>query len=143
VKDALKNNKMCLHMGGEIWRPLISVDDIAEIYVKCIESECNGIYNAVGCNIRISEVALRVYSALKEKCTIPELYCDYNFPQTGIRNYRVDGSKLKKALDFTPKMDIQNAVFEIMDNIDKINDFSNPVYYNIEWTKKYLQYWMK
>jgi len=142
VKDALQKGEMHLHMGGEIWRPLISVNDISDIYIKCIEGNQNGLYNAVGLNVRISEVALRVYSALKKTGLKTDLFCDYLFGQTGIRNYRVDGSKLKKDMGFEPKVSIQDSVAEILSNIEKINDFNNPVYCNIEWVEKYLQYWM-
>ena len=69
--------------------------------------------------------------------------CDYSFPKSKIRSYRVCGSKLHKELKFVPKIDVQTSIEGVLRNIEKINDFDNPVYYNIEWVKRYLQHWLK
>ncbi|MEK6880524.1 MAG: SDR family oxidoreductase [Nanoarchaeota archaeon] len=144
VKDALKNNKLRLNAGGENWRPLIDVGDMCEIYSRCVDLDKTGIYNAVGYNIRVSELALRIYSVLlKEFGHNLDIECDYTFPKTEVRNYRVDGSKLWKEIDFKPQTGIQDSVKGILKNTDKINDFDNPIYYNITWVQRYLQHWLK
>jgi nucleoside-diphosphate-sugar epimerase len=140
VKDAFSKGALNLHKGGEIWRPLIDIDDVCEIYTRLIECDKTGIFNAVGTNIRISEVALRTMTAINNNI---KLNCDYGMSQTGIRNYRVDGSKLHDELGFKPSTSIQDSVKKIVENINKINDFNNPIYYNIEWIKRYLQHWLK
>lgn len=143
VKDALKNKKLKLNAGGENWRPLIDVNDMCEIYSRCINLDKVGIYNAVGYNIRVSELALRIFSVLKNSGYNVDIECDYNFPKTEVRNYRVDGTKLWKEIDFKPEIDIKESVDKILKNVDNAYDFDNPIYYNIQWVKRYLQHWLK
>lgn len=143
IKDAISVGKMFLHNGGEIWRPMIDVEDVSEIYLRLAESDLTGIYNAVGTNIRVSEIALRVKEALKEINVNPELVCNYDIPLSNIRSYRVSGKKLINDLNFTPKTTIQQSALNIIKNIDNIRDFNNPVYYNIKWMEKYLQHWLR
>lgn len=143
TKDSVSVGKMFLHGGGEVWRPMIDIEDVAEIYLRLVESNLKGIYNAVGSNIRVSEIALRVKETLQEKGIKPELVCEYNIPLSSLRSYRVSGKKLIKDLKFEPQGNIQSAVRNILENIEKIKDFNNPCYYNIRWMEKYLQYWLQ
>mgnify|MGYP001594989587 CR=1 FL=1 len=143
VKDALKNKKIRLNGGGENWRPLIDINDICDIYCLCIDLDTPGIYNAVGYNIRVSELALRTFSLLKQLGHNISIECDYQFPKTEIRNYRVDGSKLRKSINYQANTNIEKTIGGLVDNICNNSNFDNPIYYNIAWTKQYLQHWLK
>ena len=137
VKDALKNKKIKLNGGGENWRPLIDIDDVCEVYARCVNLNKSCLYNVVGYNTRISELALRAVSLLKKSGHDVDIECNYEFPKSEIRNYRVDGSKLWKELDFRPYRTAEDSIKGILQNIDKINDFNNHIYYNIEWFRRH------
>lgn len=144
VKDGLNDYVLRLNGGGENWRPLIDINDMCEIYSRCVNLDKTGIYNAVGYNIRVSELALRVMSELQLKMGAAiSIESDYNFPKSKIRNYRVDGSKLWSEINFKPQISVQETVSGILNKISQIRDFGNPVYYNIRWVEKYLQHWLK
>src|SRR3990167_180290 len=143
VKDALKNKKLKLNGGGENWRPLIDVNDMCEIYARCVLLDKTGIYNAVGYNIRISELALRTFSILKEMGHDLAISCDYLFPKSEIRNYRVDGTKLRNEIHYQPPTAVETSIKQMLLNIENVSDFDNPIYYNIAWTKQFLQHWLK
>jgi nucleoside-diphosphate-sugar epimerase len=38
VKDALVRQRLILHGGGRMWRPLVSVDDLADVHAACLEA---------------------------------------------------------------------------------------------------------
>lgn len=143
IKDALKNKKIKLNGGGENWRPLIDVNDMCEIYCLCIDSEKTGIFNAVGYNMRVSELALRTVSALSRLGHECDIECDYSFPKSEIRNYRVDGSKLRNEINYKPPTSVEDTIKKIVEKIENNRDFNNPIYYNIDWTKQFLQHWIK
>jgi nucleoside-diphosphate-sugar epimerase len=139
VKDALIKGYITPFFGGEMWRPLVDIRDAAKAYIACIEGDeekvRGEIFNLVYKNFRISEVALRVQSALKEKNIPVEIRPDYKY--RGVRSYRVSGEKIKHKLDFTPSISVESSVKDIVDKIEKhrYKNFDNPIYYNINWMR--------
>ena len=139
VKDALSKGIMTLHYGGEMWRPLADVSDAARAYVLLMRADSkavNGqIFNLVHSNYRISEVVLRVQSALREIGVESNIQSDYTYK--GVRNYRVSGRKLEVVLNFQPSITIEESVHNMVREIRrfKYTDFDNPRYYNIDWMR--------
>ena len=137
VKDALKKGKITLYYGGEMWRPLVEVRDVAKAYIACLqadEEKVRGqIFNVVYKNFRIAELALHVQSALIEKGKIVEIVPDYSYK--GVRNYRVSGKKMQTLLGVTPSISVEESVKTMVDAIVqyKYDNFDNPRYYNIQW----------
>ena len=139
VKDALKTGVISLHLGGEMWRPLADVRDAARAYIALVRADpqrVNGqVFNLVFRNFRISELALRVREALRALDIDVEIRTDYSY--AGIRDYRVDGNKLERTLDFSPAISVEESVKTMVTEIRRHNylDFDNPRYYNIQWMR--------
>ena len=139
VKDALTKGYITPFYGGEMWRPLIDIRDVAKAYILCIEAEdekvSGEIFNLVYRNFRISELALRVRSALKSIGIEIDIRPDYRY--RGVRSYRVSGEKIKNRLGFTPTISVEESVVDMVEKIKKYNcmNFENPIYYNIRWMK--------
>lgn len=139
VKDALSKGIITVLGGGEMWRPLISVKDVARFYIKCLQAPIEQIrgqiFNLVYKNFRISELALRVKEVLKEIGINVEIYTDYQFLK--IRNYRVSGTKITEVLGICPQVSVEDAVKEMVQKIkaNGYTDFENHKYYNIRWIK--------
>jgi nucleoside-diphosphate-sugar epimerase len=139
VKDALRNGSISLHLGGEMWRPLADVRDAARAYIALIRAQpdrVNGeIFNLVYRNFRISELALRVREAFRSMGLDIEIKTEYAY--TGIRDYRVSGQKLGRALDFAPAISVEESVKTMVPEIKRLGymDFDNPRYYNIQWMR--------
>lgn len=136
VKDALQKGVITLHNGGEMWRPLASVQDAARAYALLLQAPINKIngqtFNLVHRNFRISELALRVQRALAELDIPVRIEAEYT--QRGVRNYRVSGRKLAETLKFEPDATLEDAVTDMVENIRKFKytDFEHPRYYNIQ-----------
>ncbi|HEX9235681.1 MAG TPA: SDR family oxidoreductase, partial [Actinomycetota bacterium] len=99
VKDAMQSGSLSVHFGGEMWRPLIDVKDVARAYVMALESDADlirgEIFNLTAGNYRISELALRVQAALAHLGRPVELDVDYSYRL--VRSYRVSAEKALRA----------------------------------------------
>ena len=139
VKSALLTGKMTLHYGGEMWRPLVDVRDVARAYIAGLEApeeKVRGeIFNVSFHNVRISELALRVRAALRQVGCDAEIVPDYAYH--GVRSYRVSSAKIQRVLDFKPKVTIEESVKDMVKQIQKYGytDYDNPRYYNIRWMR--------
>ncbi len=139
VKDALNKGYMTLHYGGEMWRPLIDVRDVARAYIACLqadEDKVRGqIFNICYKNIRISELALRVREALGAVGVQSDIHVDYGY--RGVRSYRISDAKIQRVLGFTPVVSLEESVKGMVENIRSYNytDYEHPKYYNIQWMR--------
>jgi nucleoside-diphosphate-sugar epimerase len=139
VKFALSQGHLNLHYGGEMWRPLVDVRDVARAYILAIQAEEDKvrgqIFNVSHRNYRISELALRVREALRQVGVDPEIGPDYGYK--GVRSYRVSTKKIEHVLGFRPKVDIEESVVDMVEKIRRYGytDFDNPRYYNIRWMR--------
>jgi nucleoside-diphosphate-sugar epimerase len=139
VKSALSTGKMMLHYGGEMWRPLVDVRDVARAYIAGLEApedKVKGeIFNVSFHNVRISELSLRVRAALHETGCDAEIVPDYSYH--GVRSYRVSAAKIQRVLDFKPKVTIEESVKDMVKQIQQYGytDYDNPRYYNIRWMR--------
>jgi nucleoside-diphosphate-sugar epimerase len=140
LKEALLNNKILVFCGGEQWRPLIDIEDVASAHIAVIEAPkdkvCGQIFNLVFKNYRVLELSHWVKNALKEIENInPEIIVQYQ--KSKARTYRISGEKIIKTLDWHPQISVYESVKDMIKKIRKYQytDFHHPQYYNIEWMK--------
>lgn len=139
VKTALSQGVLNLHYGGEMWRPLVDVRDVARAYIMVLqaeESKVKGqIFNVAHRNYRISELALRVREALRRAGVKAEICVDYSYK--GVRSYRVSTQKIERVLGFRPQVSVEESVVDMVEKIRRYGytDFDNPRYYNIHWMR--------
>jgi nucleoside-diphosphate-sugar epimerase len=140
VRDALIHRRLTLHHGGEMWRPLVDIRDVAQAYIALVEAEDTAVrgevFNLCYRNLRISELALRVQEALRRLEIEVDVRPDYH--HGSLRNYRVSGEKIGRVLNFRPKISIEESVTDMVQRIraDDRTDFENPRYYNIRWIQR-------
>ncbi|MFI5394386.1 MAG: NAD-dependent epimerase/dehydratase family protein [Candidatus Binatia bacterium] len=139
LKDALTRGRITIHFGGEMWRPLVDVRDVARAYIACMEADEHKvrgqIFNVTYRNMRISELALRVKETLAKHGIDVSITPDYGYE--GVRNYRVSSRKIETVLDFRPVIGIEESVATSLERLRglSISDLENPRYYNIRWLK--------
>lgn len=139
VKDALSKGYVTVHYGGEMWRPLVEVRDVARAYIACLHADeervKEQIFNVSFNNFRISELALRVRETFRSLGYDIDVRSDYGY--RGVRSYRVSAAKIQRVLDFRPKVTVEESVQYMVEQIRAYgyDDFSNPRYYNIQWMR--------
>lgn len=137
VKDALARGYMSVHYGGEMWRPLVEVRDVATAYISLLSAPEDRIagetFNLLYRNYRISELALRAQSAFAQIGMKIDLRADYEYK--GVRSYRVSGKKFEQKLGLRPQISIEDSIKQMVAQIrdNGLIDFDNPRYYNIRW----------
>jgi nucleoside-diphosphate-sugar epimerase len=137
VKDALARGALTLHLGGEMWRPLVEVGDVARAYVALLEAEeplvRGQVFNLAGRNMRISEVALRVREALRPLGLAIDLRPGYS--PAPVRSYRVSSEKARRVLGIEPKVTVEEAAADMVARIRGAGytNFEHPRYFNIRW----------
>jgi nucleoside-diphosphate-sugar epimerase len=139
VKDALSTGRLNVFYGGEMWRPLIEVKDVARAYVTALEADADlirgQIFNLVQRNHRIAELALRVQRSLAGVDVPAELDIDYE--DRMVRSYRISSGKVQRVLGFQARVSVEESVGRMVREVRRsgYTDFSHPRYYNIEWMK--------
>lgn len=94
--------------GGNQWRPLIHVRDVAEIIVNNLISPQTGIYNITYKNITILELANLIQSFFPNlKIEITETKFEDS------RNYQVNNEKAKYELAFNPTIPFEQGIIEL------------------------------
>ncbi len=137
VKDVLRRGYMTLLGGGEAWRPVVEVRDVARAYTACLqadEKDVRGqVYNVAYDNFRISEVAWRVHDAFRELGLAADIKA--NPTHRDLRSYRVSSTKILQRLGFKATISVEDSVKEMIKKIQDFHcmDFDNPIYYNIRW----------
>lgn len=137
IKDALRENRLRLFHRGGLWRPLIDIHDLCNLYAICLESsgKVEGqIFNAVGENLRISEAALRTHWELNRR-GVPTSITSEEMASPP-RNYRASSQKAV-ALGWKPAWTLEDSVVDMLHRIRETGqtDFDHPRYYNIAWFK--------
>ena len=139
VRDALASGRIHLVRGGEMWRPLVEVRDVARAYIACLgadEDVVRGqVFNVAHGNMRISELALRVREALREEGVAAEIVADYSY--RGVRSYRVSCRKIQNALGFRAVVSVEDAVRDMVRRLRSpgFEDLYHPRFENLRWLR--------
>jgi nucleoside-diphosphate-sugar epimerase len=119
--------------GGEQWRPIISVIDIAEYVTEACKNKYQGIFILSKENVIIKELGERIASLIP---SVKINYTEISFQDA--RNYKVDNTKSLETFTYRPKVTVEDEVKRMI-NIFNENRVKNPedsVYHNGLFIKK-------
>ena len=143
LKDSWQKGRVTVLNGGEVWRPLLNINDACEAYIKTlqmpIEKVSGQAFNVLHKNYRILELAHWLKHLLHDRKNI-EVDVQYN-TNVPPRSYQVSGDKFQETFGFTPWVGIGPEMAKIWDNfiLGVATDFENPRYYNIKWLTQLLE----
>jgi len=143
VKDAYYKKLLTVDAGGEVWRPMIDIQDTVDAYIKSIElpiEKVGGrIFNVAYENWNIGDLAKKIQHILKEKKGI-DIELDVK-PFGFTRNYKADTSAFNKTFNFKPGRSLEEALNEIWDHLenDPNHDPHNIIYYGDPWYKQFFE----
>ena len=136
VKDALSTGVLRVFSGGEMWRPLVDVTDVARAHICVVEAPEEKvhaqIFNVAHKNYLVLELAHRVREALTG-IRNAEIEVDYGHYK--VRSYRVSTAKIESRLGVRAAIPVKESVSDMVRQVraNRKADFLNPVYYNIQW----------
>ena len=133
VTKALMENKMSV-FGGDQWRPLLHVNDVANAIDVTVETQVNGIFNLHYQNFKIIEIAEEIE---KKITTAKIITTPLEFQDA--RNYQATSEKLHRETGFKAEVDLKVGIDEIYELISKnrIKDISDPRYSNQNFLNLY------
>lgn len=133
--------KACLYnrisvFGGDQYRPLLHVRDVAEAVVPNLESRVSGLYNLHTVNVRIADLAdmfERHFPGLEVQRT------EVKFQDS--RNYRVSSEKARNAFGFAPKWELEPGMLELKAIVqaERIKNVAIPRHSNHRFLKEILE----
>jgi nucleoside-diphosphate-sugar epimerase len=145
LKDAVSVGRLTVHQGGEMYRPLLGIQDAADAYISMINQPTSKIsgrsFNIVHKNYMIVSLAHFVKHVLDRdlghKIEVDVLPRDPNSPS---RSYRMSGERISSELGLRADRGAAEEVVTIWNNIQKNKpDFKEPIYYNIAQLKDLIE----
>lgn len=136
IKDAFLKHRIIVNAGGQIWRPMIDIQDVVQAYIKAIElplEKIGGkIFNISNENWNIGEFAKKFQKIIKERKNID---IEIDVQPVGItRNYKSDNLLFKETFLYNPSRNLESAISEIWDCLEKNpKEAIDPVNYNDKW----------
>jgi len=136
VAKAIQLKKISV-FGGDQYRPLLHVKDVARVVELAIQSKKKGIYNLHCYNAAIHEIATKIKKYFRN---VKILKVDMKFED--LRNYRVNSDKAIKDLKFKPIYNLDYGIVELIALIKgkRIKDINNPRYTNQLYLNKFIDY---
>ena len=133
VTKALTEGKLTV-FGGEQWRPLLHVIDVANAIAHTIESDVTGIFNLHYKNFRIIDIAQAIIEKVPSASieTTPIKFQD-------ARNYQVSSEKLYKESGFKASTNLSKGIEEIYNLIsnNRIKNVHHNRYSNQNFLEEY------
>jgi nucleoside-diphosphate-sugar epimerase len=130
-KAAVQNKEIIVN-NPSIWRPILSIEDACNAYIRGIEAseDITGIFNIASGNYTVGETADLVKNSIETKLSVKIKLTIHH--RHDYRNYKVNIEKAMNVLSFKPKHDVESILEDLISNKQKFSDFENPNYYNIK-----------
>ena len=122
--------------GGEQYRPLLHVRDVAEAVLLALGRGATGTFDLTGENVTILQVA----EAVREQ--VPDAHIEVtDLPFQDSRNYRVSGDKARQELGFAPLLQMRDGIAEVKALVEegRIRDLTASRFSNYAALRPYLR----
>ena len=118
--------------GGNQYRPNLHISDMVDSYLALLDSPPETInqevFNVGSKNLTVKEIAEAVRKEVGKEVEI-------KFLETNdLRSYRVDSTKIKERIGFSPKLTINNAITDLINHFEEFKSsdpLSDPRFINI------------
>lgn len=134
-KSAMTTGRITVN-DPSIWRPLLDIRDTSRAFLTAIEApeSISGVFNVAWGNLQIGELAVLVRDTLASlggvRAEIETLHRSDN------RNYRVDCSRIREVLGFTPAHNMVSTIRSLWEHRHEYGDMEREDFYNIRVFKK-------
>jgi nucleoside-diphosphate-sugar epimerase len=119
--------------GGDQFRPLLHVKDVARAVLINLDSEHQGVFNLARQNVRIMDLAYQI------RMHFPDLVIEHtNMPFQDTRNYRVSAKKAEEVFGFKSIHSVDEGIEELKYLVEtkRIKDLKSPRYSNQAYLKE-------
>jgi len=124
---------------GTQWRPFVHVKDVARAFIKIIESPVDTVNRQIF-NVGSNEENYQIHPLARligESIGMPFEIEWYGSPDK--RSYRVDFSKIKKTLNFSPSYTARDGAVEVYNALKDGIVTETPKTKTVEWYKRLIE----
>jgi nucleoside-diphosphate-sugar epimerase len=145
LKDAVLNGRLTVHQGGEMYRPLLGINDAADGYVSMIHQPIDLIrgrtFNLVHKNYMVVSLAHFVKYVLEKEAGVKiEVDVTPRDPSAPSRSYRMSGDLIRDRLGIRADRGAAEEVVKIWQNLQREKlDLKAPIHYNIAQLKYLIE----
>lgn len=114
IRDAVYRKRIDVY-GGEQWRALVHVEDVASAMVACMKAHVNLISGEIfnvgshSQNVQIKHLAHLV------KLAVPDTEVRFHEGEADLVDYHLSCSKIEKILDFAPRWTLEQSIEQLRD----------------------------
>ena len=138
VKDALLKERLLLHGGGWMWRPLVDVRDVADAMIAALEAPAElvrgEIFNVLHSNYQIRELAMLVAGSVQLLGRTVRLE-EVPAPRSDARLRVLEREALRQPLGFIPRArwSRRSPTCWLGSTSTDRTMLTDPRHYNIRW----------
>lgn len=135
TKDAFTKKKITVSSGGELYRPMIDIQDAVAAYLAALELPLEAVsgeaFNVVTFNKKIGDLACEFQDIIKQE---KELDIDIDLkPFEVAYSYQANTEKFQSVFGIRPTRQLRDAVIETWNALEAGHDYSDERYYNDRW----------
>lgn len=131
---AVREGKITVFGGGQ-WRPFLHVDDVGLAVLNATEAPTSLIHGQifnVGSNeqnYQLMDIAYLIQKTAP-KAEVVDMGADTDF-----RNYRVDFTKIRTKLQFSPQWTVEGGIEQVIAALEngEVTDYREPMYSNVKF----------
>lgn len=134
-----KNGKLRIMRDGTQWRPFVYIKDTSRAFIKVLEAD-KEIVNKQIFNVGSNEQNFQIFPLAKMLADAVGMELKYEwYGDPDKRSYRVDFTKIKRVLGFTPKYTPREAAKEIFQALEdgRVKDDIKTI--TVKWYKYLLE----
>ena len=135
---AFEKSRIIVMGGGEQWRPLIHVSDVAKAFIATLNSD-NSTINQEIFNIGLDNFQIKNLAYIVRENIPLKVEIDIAPDDTDKRDYNVDFSKAEVILGFKAQTSIPQGVIEIYEALKGGNVDTGPKTITVQWYKNILE----
>jgi len=109
---AFQKRRIIVMGGGVQWRPLVHLSDVAEAFIRIINSDIKKVNSEIF-NIGLDNFQIKNIAYLVREQLPFEIEIDVAPDDADKRNYSVNFDKISKQLEFKPKVSVNQGIKEI------------------------------
>lgn len=121
--------------GGDQWRPFVHVEDAARSLMLVLEAPVDQVHNEIfNVGSDSQNATLGDIGRLVQRFVPEAEYIDSGLDGDR-RNYRVDFSKIRERLGFTPNWTLEAGIEQVVEAVrtGKVRDYRDPMYSNVRF----------
>ena len=135
TKDAFTKLKITVSSGGELYRPMIDIQDAVSAYLAALELPVERVsgeaFNVATSNKKIGDLAREFQEIIKQEKGI-DIEVELK-PFEVAYSYQADTEKFQAVFGITPQRPLKDAVMETWRALEGGHSYNEERYYNDRW----------